>query len=136
VKHKLPWFLAGSLGLWLMVSLPAWFWLGEQGLLETSLALLLCLVPMTATLLWCTWALASSPDNQLVAVMGGSGLRLLVVGAVGVLLHQRMPALQQDSFLLWVVFFYLATLTLEVIVMVKPTVVSPPRQVGNLPHGD
>lgn len=110
---------AGSLLLWLVVTVPAAVFAGATAVLDTSVACGLCLVPMTATMLWCHWAFGSSPENQLAAVMGGTSVRMLVVAGGGIGLYFAAPALSRPAFLVWVVVFYLATLALEVVLVVR-----------------
>jgi hypothetical protein len=119
MMRQLGLLVAGSAFLWLLLALPAWLLAGPSGLVDTTVACCLCLVPMTATLLWCQWAQNGSPEQQLAAVMGGTGVRLLVVilGSVGLFL--AVEALQRPAFLIWVVVFYLASLALEVTLVVR-----------------
>jgi len=110
---------AGSLAMWLLLAGGAWLLAGEVGLIDTAIACVLCLVPMTATMLWCHWSFGSAPDQQLVAVLGGTGVRLLVVIVGGIGLFHTVAALHRPAFLLWVVVFYLGTLTLEIVLVVR-----------------
>ena len=110
---------AGSLLFWLVVALPAAALLGATALLDTSVACGLCLVPMTLTMLWCHWAFGSSPEQQLAAVMGGTSVRMLVVAGGGIGLYFATDALARPAFLVWVVVFYLVTLALEVVLVVR-----------------
>jgi len=109
----------GTIALWLLAALPAWLLSPETGLLDITVASLLCLAPMTATMLWCHYALRGAPEQQLLAVLGGTGVRLFVVllGSIG--LFFAVDALARPAFLVWVVVFYLLTLTLEVILVVQ-----------------
>ncbi len=91
---------------------------------------------MLATLLWCQRTFTSSPEQQLLAVLGGTGLRLVVVLAGGIALYHQVEALNRPAFLIWVVVFYLATLTLEIMLVAqrltqpssRPTSRPPQRQ--------
>src|SRR5436305_1019600 len=59
---------------------------GDAALVYSGTALLLCLAPMALTLAWADRALAGPPEQQLLLVLGGTGLRLaLVLGAGGAL---------------------------------------------------
>jgi hypothetical protein len=121
VKRRLMWFVVGCVALWLAAVIPAWFIAGEPEVIAAGAALLLCCVPMAATLLWCSWALRGTPEIQLAAVMGGTALRFAFVAITGVVLFENVALLNKPSFLLWVVFFYLTTLSLEVVsVIAKP----------------
>jgi hypothetical protein len=119
VTRQLVPLLLGSLAIWLLLAIPAWLVIGEIALLETAVACGLCLLPMTATLLWCHWSLGGAPEQQLLAVLGGTSVRLVVVIAVGIGLNRTVEALHRPAFLIWVVVFYLATLTLEIVLVVR-----------------
>ncbi len=119
MTRQLGLLLFGSLVLWLLLGLPAWLVAGEIALVDTALACLLCLVPMTATLLWCHWSFGAAPEQQLLAVLGGTSMRLVVAIAGGIGLYHGVEALHRPAFLIWVIVFYLATLTLEVVVVVR-----------------
>ena len=110
---------AGTIVLWLLSALPAWLISPETGLLDITVACGLCLAPMTATLLWCHQAFRGAPEQLLLAVLGGTTVRLFVVlgGSIG--LFFAVEALARPGFLVWVVLFYLLTLTLEVVVVVR-----------------
>jgi hypothetical protein len=72
-------------------------------------------------------------DEQMLAALGGTGARMAVVLGLGWLGYAVVPELQQDSFWLWLIVFYLATLGLEIGILVKgmsapeKTGVEPPR---------
>jgi hypothetical protein len=53
------------------------------------------------------------------AVLGGTSVRLVVVVAGGIGLNRAVEALNRPAFLIWVVIFYLATLTLEIVLVVR-----------------
>jgi hypothetical protein len=110
---------AGSGAVWLVLAVPAWLLTGPQALLDTAAACGLCLVPMSLTMAWAHWAFGTSPEQQLAAVMGGTGVRLLVTVAGSIGLYFAVEALQRPAFLIWVVVFYLATLALEVVLVVR-----------------
>jgi hypothetical protein len=115
------WIGCATIGLTLAGA--GWLLAGGIGLVDASIACVLCLVPMTATMIWCERAFAlrtaNAPEQQLMAVLGGTGLRMLVVLAGGITLFHTVEALHRPAFLLMVVVFYLATLTLEIILVVR-----------------
>jgi hypothetical protein len=110
---------AASVLLWLVLAIPAWLLGQEQACIDSAVAVLLCLLPMSATLWWCHRAFAGSPEAQLAAVMGGSGVRLVVVLPASIGLFFAVEALQRPAFLIWVVVYYLATLALEVVLIMR-----------------
>jgi hypothetical protein len=119
VTRQLVPLLLGSLAIWLLLAIPAWLLIGEIALLDTAVACGLCLLPMTATLLWCHWTVDGAPEQQLMAVLGGTSVRLVIVIAGGIALNRTVEALHRPAFLIWVVVFYLATLTLEIVLVVR-----------------
>lgn len=120
--------LAGvTLAVWAGTALPAYA-LGSQAAPRfAGVAALLCLAPAAATLAWVRWAAAGSPERQLLAVMGGMAVRMAFVFGVGLALYHSVPEFHRVSFWLWVIGFYLVTLTLEVVLVVgRPAAGGPP----------
>src|SRR5436309_3191645 len=74
---------------------------------------------MTATMLWCHYAYRGAPEQLLLAVMGGTSVRLFVVLAGSIGLFFAVESQARPGFLVWVVVFYLLTLTLEVVLVVR-----------------
>ena len=129
LKRKLLWFLGCSFLLGVAAGVAAWLFAGETGVLFVGTAFSLCLVPMTATLIWSSWAFQDTPRANLLAVMGGTSFRMLFVMAVGVALFLSVPVYREASFMFWVVFFYLATLAVEVVLLVgKPSSAGRPTE--------
>jgi hypothetical protein len=80
---------------------------------------------MAFTLAW--WQRQKSPSQQLVLVLGGTGVRLAFVLLAGVALYAAVPALQHDGFWLWLVIFYLLTLAMESKLLLAPRSAAPQR---------
>jgi hypothetical protein len=100
----------------------------RDSLLVCSLAALaLCLVPSVLTFLWANWGLQQAPDQQLAAVLGGTGVRMFFVLGVGLLLSTTVPYLReyQLTFWLWVLLYYLATLALEIVLLMWAQAAAP-----------
>lgn len=115
-------FVAGTLAFWLLTALPFRFLgdaeTGTAALVYSGTALALCLVPTVVTLAWGTWAFDGSPDQQLLMVLGGTGVRMFVVLAGGLALTSWVPYYQEHAgFWAWVLVFYLVTLALEMVVL-------------------
>jgi hypothetical protein len=106
--------IGGTLALWGVAAYPAYLLWGEPAVVFSAAAALLCLIPTTATLVWCHKAFQSSPEQQLLAVMGGTVVRLVVVIGAGMALYFSAPYFHRGSFWVWVVVFYLVTLTVEI----------------------
>jgi hypothetical protein len=111
--------MAGTVTLWVLASYPAYLLGGEDGLLFSGVAAGLCLLPTAATLLWCDLVLGGSPEQQLMAVFGGTALRIVFVIGVAMVLYQSVEQFHSGRFWLWIIVFYLATLTLEVVLVVR-----------------
>ena len=109
--------IGGSIAFWLVISYPAFRWGGESALVFSAVALVLCLVPTAATLWWAASSFQGPPEPQLVAVMGGMGVRVLVVLGGGMALYFLEPYFHQAGFWIWVVVAYLFTLTLEIVIL-------------------
>jgi hypothetical protein len=106
----------GLLLFWVLAAYPVYRIWGEQVFVYTAVAAALCLVPTAATLAWGRWALRQSPQQQLVMVMGGTGVRMAVV-LVGGLVLNGFEYFQRQSFWAALVVFYLASLSLEMMLL-------------------
>ena len=111
--------LGGTLVCWLLTALPAALLGAEDALLDAGVAAALCGVPAALTLVWCQWSYAGSPERQLLAVMGGTAVRMVVVLGAGMALFHTVPAFHRVAFWFWVIGFYLVTLALEVGLVVR-----------------
>jgi uncharacterized membrane protein len=118
VIRDLGLLVAGTAALWLLAFFPARLFWGDAGVLYSTAAAVLCLVPMAASMLLVVWSRNGTPEARLAAVMGGTGLRMVVVILTAVALFKTVEELNRPGFLISVVIFYLATLTLEVLVLV------------------
>lgn len=141
MRRALQLLVGGTLAIWLAVSYPAYRLGGEVSLATSVLAALLCLVPTSATLLWAGWAQDQSPQQQIITILGGTGLRMVIVLGFGLVLSSCYPAVVIGAFrellgLLgnsawapdrvptittlwaWLLVFYLITLGLEVVILV------------------
>jgi hypothetical protein len=117
-------FLAGSLLLGAVTFVPALLLLADQRdstLVCSPLALALCLVPSLATLAWVSWSARQAPEQQLTAALGGTGLRMFVVLGAGLFLSLSVPFLRQHAlaFWIWTLVYYLGTLALEIVILVR-----------------
>jgi hypothetical protein len=118
VKARLLTFAATALVAWLLITLPVRLLWGDEQAVYSTAALLLCLVPALATLGWVTWAARYSPEQQLVGVLGGTGVRLFVVGGAAIALYNLVGYFREaPGFWTWVLVWYLLTLALEVSVL-------------------
>lgn len=113
MTRRLALLIGGSLAFWVLVAYPGLLLGGRLALAYSGVAMALCLVPATATLLWSDYALRGSPEAQLILVMGGIGLRMAVVLGAGLILFYSVPYFQKQSFWIWILVTYLFVLTLE-----------------------
>jgi hypothetical protein len=117
VIRPLVQLLMWVLAFWLVAGGTAYFFWERESLLLSTTAMLLCLLPGLATLAWSCQAQRKSADEQLLASLGGSGVRLFFVAGVGLALQNLVPVYQQAPVLYfwgWVLVFYLVTQAVEV----------------------
>jgi hypothetical protein len=119
MMRKLGLLVAGTGALWVLVLVPARMVWGDRAVVESAVAAALCLIPMSLTLVWSIRAQGGSAEGQLAAAMGGTAIRLFVVILGAVVLYLSIEELNEASFMVWVVFFYLATLTLEIVLVLR-----------------
>jgi hypothetical protein len=114
--------------LWAVAAYPGHLLGGDAALVYSGVAVGLCLLPTVFTLLWADWASQQAPEQQLTMVLGGTGVRMGLVLGVGLLLYLLVPYFQQQSFWLWLLVFYLFTLALEMVLIVKSRATGERRQ--------
>jgi hypothetical protein len=105
--------------LWAVSAYPAFEWWGGSALVYSAVALLLCLAPAAGTLLWSDLMSGRSPEQRLLSVLGGSGVRMTVVLGAGLALHVFVPFFERTSFWVWVLVYYLLTLALEILLLAQ-----------------
>ncbi len=126
---RLALFVGLTAAVWLLLVIPArhwWgdpdrYWLCDAVTVGSAVALAVCLVPATVTLAWSLWSLGKPPEQQVTAVLGGTGLRLFVVAGVAFACYQQVEFLRQDGayFWMWILVFYGVTLALEVVFLLR-----------------
>jgi hypothetical protein len=119
VKKQVAILVAASLAVWAGVAYLAQKQWGQPAVIYSAVAVGLCLMPTVLTMVWAGWALRQSPEQQLFMVLGGAGLRMGVVLGAGLVLHSLVPYFEQPSFWVWLLGFYLLTLTLEMVLVVR-----------------
>ena len=119
VMRRVLFLVSGSLLFWLLASLPFRMLAddrdaGDAAVVYAGAAVLLCLLPTSLTLLWSSYALKQAPEQQLTAVLGGTGLRIFGVLLAGFALLRWVPYFREyPGFLIWLLVSYLVTLALE-----------------------
>jgi hypothetical protein len=102
------------LAFWVLVAVPARHLWGDTTLAYSAVALGLCLVPTAVTLAWASRALQGPAEQQLLLVLGGTGIRMFAVLTAGLVLYMRVDYFQKEhGFWIWVLVFYLFTLAVE-----------------------
>jgi hypothetical protein len=102
---------------WLALAYPVHRLSGREGLLQSSVALGICLVPAAVTLAWAVRA-RSRPDMQIFVVLGGTGVRMGLVLGCGFLVQTTFPDTFSAAFWIWLLVYYLISLTLEMVALV------------------
>jgi len=110
--------VVGSLLFWLALIFPARKLGGDEGVFLSTVALGLCLIPAVATMAWALRA-GTSPESQLLMILGGTGVRMGIVLGGGLLLTRLLPDHFPSAFWIWLVVFYLFTLGLEMTLLVR-----------------
>jgi hypothetical protein len=118
--------VGGTSALWAVIVYPASLWEGESAWLLSAVAMVLCLAPAAASMVWIS--ATADPTQQIYAWLGGSGVRLFLVLSVALVLIQSMPETFDTAFIVWLLVFYLFTLALEVGLII-------PRQEQGKPDG-
>jgi hypothetical protein len=119
---QLGFLIAGTLAFWAVVAYPARLLWGDSALLFSATAGLLCLVPTVLTLAWYLKAFHGAPETQLLAALGGTAMRMVVVVGIGMILFHTVPELHYQRFWLWLLAFYLFTLTVEITLIARHAV--------------
>ena len=126
IRRRLVFLVLGSLGLWAILAYPAYRLGAVHALTDSATAAGLCLFPALLTVSLSYFAIGKKPQDQLLIMLAGTGIRMGTVMGLGLLLSWLDPHYQQVSFWVWVLFFYLFTLGLEIVLLLgeKQTVVT------------
>lgn len=111
------WLTAWVAAAWLVLAGPAWLVAGTLGLEGLSYAALLGLIPG-----WLVFWFASRYGTANIAakaVLGGMVLRMLVVLAGIALVSAVRPMLGIREFVMWVLVFYLVSLAVETVLVLR-----------------
>jgi len=90
----------------------------QEVLVQGGAAFALAFVPAAITLAWVVFSYRSAPEMQLLASLGGSGVRMAVSLGGGLLLTNAQPQVFDTPFWYWLVLFYLVLLGFEITLLV------------------
>jgi hypothetical protein len=120
MRRRLVTFIAGCAGGWLALAGPAWGLGGAPGLVNLTIAAVLCGVPAFLTLALAELNAGRAPEVRAAVVAAGAVVRMIAVLGGSALLVVGFPRLTAGGDLLfwgWVIVFYLFTLAWEVAVV-------------------
>jgi hypothetical protein len=118
--------------LWLLLGIPArYLGGGDNALKYSGVAALLCTVPMAVSLVITTRLGRRNPRMLAIGVLAATGARMLVVLLGAVILSAADPFFEQPAFWAWLVIFYLATLALDVGLLLAGQPGKPAGQAGS-----
>jgi hypothetical protein len=120
VIKGLLWLVGGTVAFWAALTYPAGLlWPDDPTFLWSTAAAAICLVPTALTLAWTKWAYAGKAEQQLLAVMGGTAVRMVLVIAAGMVLFLNVKKFEYQRFWIFVIVYYLFTLALEMVLIVR-----------------
>ena len=90
----------------------------EDALIQGGAAFALAFVPAAVTLGWVIYSYRTVPEMQLLASLGGSGVRMAIALGGGILLTRSRPQNFDLAFWYWLLLFYLALLGFEMTLVV------------------
>lgn len=117
--RTLAFFTAGSLLVGLAALAGGWAAWGFDALVQGGAAFGLAFVPAALTMALVLIGFRSSPEMQLLAGLGGSGVRMAVALGGGCLLTAAVPERFDLPFWAWLVVFYLSLLAFEITLLVR-----------------
>jgi hypothetical protein len=118
--RALLWLVGGTVAFWGLLTYPSRLvWPDDPTFAWNTAAALLCLVPGVLTLAWTTWAYGGQAQQQLVAVLGSTMVRMLVVIAGSMVLFLSVKEFEYQRFWMFVIVYYLFTLALEMVLIVR-----------------
>jgi len=115
--------IGGAVLLWAALIYPGWRLQGDEALVQSLVAMGLCLIPAAATYIWAMRAFRGAPADQMMAMLGGSAFRMILVLGVGYFLTQTWPETLTLAFWYWVLIFYMFVLGIEIRLLVKANAV-------------
>lgn len=116
---KLLVFVLGSLAFG-AISLSAGYAIWDVDMLvQGGAAFALTFIPGVLTFAWVVLSHRSAPDLQLLASLGGTGVRMAIALGGGYLLTTAQPERFDMPFWSWLALFYLGLLAFEITLLVR-----------------
>jgi hypothetical protein len=132
VIKPLLWLVGGTFAFWGLLTYPArLLWPNDPTFEWSTAAAVICLVPTALTLAWTRWAYTGKAEQQLLAVMGGTAVRMVIVLAAGMVLFLNAETFKYQRFWIFVIVYYLFTLALEMVLIVRATAAAEQAQPKN-----
>ncbi len=124
MTRTLAYFLAGAFAGWLVLADAGYALQGVYGLICAGVVGPLCIVPTTVSLIMALWSSHRSGSEQLMAIIGGMGVRMAVVLGLSLLIFMSIPQFRVDkkhelTFWGFVLVGYLATLAWETVLAAR-----------------
>ena len=112
-------FAIGALGFGGLSLGVGYLLLDVEGLVQGGAAFGLTFVPALVTLAWVMYSYRAAPQMQLMASLGGSGVRMGIALGGGLLLSRLEPTRFDIPFWCWLALFYLTLLGYEITLLVR-----------------
>ena len=121
-------FVGGALLFGAVVLSAGYCFWETDALVQGATAFALAFIPALLTLAWAVFSYGSAPEMQLMASLGGTGVRMAIALGGGYLLTSALPQLFDMTFWYWLLVFYLGLLGFEIALLARqqPTMSGPP----------
>jgi len=128
--RRLCQLVCASFLAWGALAYPVWLYGGNRSLVQSGVAAGVCVFPAALTLALGLRLSRGTPEQFLVLIIGGMAVRLVMVFGVGAALAKMATEFRGTGFWLWVLLYYLVTLVLEALLLVR-TMTPGPRRLGS-----
>jgi hypothetical protein len=112
-------FITGAIAFGALSLAGGYAWWDMDALIQGGAAFGLAFVPAAGTLAWVLHTYRTTPQLQLMASLGGSGLRMAIALGGGLLLTSELPHMFHTPFWGWLAWFYLVLLAFEITVLAR-----------------
>lgn len=112
-------FIIGGLAVGAIALGVGYFTWGDDAVTQGATAFGLTFVPAALTLAWVLYSNRSTPEMQLLASLGSSGVRMAIALGGGFLLTNAQPEIYSTPFWFWLVLFYMVLLGFEIALVIR-----------------